>query len=84
MTMLDIIKRQIKALYSTNPKIHLSVSLKNPRISFDNINATITGVYPNIFQIEEYTSGKPQQHILQYTDVFTKNIVIAELENSKE
>ena len=84
MTQLDLIREQIKKLYKTNPNIHLNVSLKNPRITLDNTNAKITGVYPHIFQIEEYTSGKPKQHTLQYTDVFIRNIVILELENGKE
>ncbi len=84
MTHLDFIREQIKRLYKTNPNIHLNVSLKNPRITLDNTNAKIIGVYPHIFQIEEYTSGKPKQHTLQYTDVFVRNIVIWELENGKE
>ncbi len=84
MTQLELIREQIKQLYKINPNIHLNVFLKNPRITLENTNAKITGVYPHIFQVEEYTSGKPKQHTLQYTDVLIKNIVILELEKGKE
>ncbi len=77
---LELIKQQINMLYKTNPKVHLNVSLKKPKITFENIDATITGVYPHIFQIEEYTNGYAKKHTLQYADVVTDAIVILELE----
>ena len=43
--------------------------------------AVIVGVYSNIFLIEERDSGYPRTHSLQYIDVLTKQIVIAELDN---
>ncbi len=79
MNSLEAIREQIKKLYSENPEIHLNVSLKRPRIQLENTTATIKGVYPHIFQIEENTSGKPKQHTLQYTDILIGNIDILEL-----
>ncbi len=80
MNALDLIREKIKHLYNTNPQVHLNVNIKRPRVILENSEATITGVYPHIFIIEECTSGTPKQHTLQYTDVLIKNIVILELE----
>ncbi len=80
MHSLELIREQIKKLYNKNPVIHLNVSLKKPRIQLENTTATIKGVYPHIFQIEETINGKPKQHTLQYSDIITGNIVILELQ----
>ncbi len=84
MASLELVRAQIRRLYQSNPEIHLDVSLKNPKIILENTTATITGVYSHIFQIEESTSGRPQQHILQYADVLTHSIVIHELEKGRD
>ena len=79
MTELDIIKSKIKKLYETNPNIHINVSLTRPRVSFTCEPAIITGVYPNIFQIEEQSSGSKKCRTIQYTDVLINRIEILEL-----
>ncbi len=84
MTLTESIRAQIQKLYQTDPIIHMDVSLTNPRLSYTNAEVKITGVYPHIFQIEEYTSGAPKRHSLQYADVLIRHVVIAELEKGKE
>ncbi len=77
------VRGQIERLYQTDPHIHIDIS-PSPKLHFSNDAATIIGVYPFIFRIEEYTGGSPKQHTLQYTDVLIKKIVIRELEKSGE
>ena len=79
MTQLDLIKSRIKKLYDTSPDIHINICIARSKDSLKNEPAVIKGVYPHIFQIEEYSSGSPKCHTFQYTDLFTKQIEIAEL-----
>ena len=81
---IDSIKKGIKTLYETDPKIHVNISISHPKLNLQNDPVTIKGVYPNVFRIEEYSSGSPKCHTLQYTDVFTKQIEIVELENDSK
>ncbi|HIZ56697.1 MAG TPA: hypothetical protein H9671_10995 [Firmicutes bacterium] len=83
MSSLDLIKTKIKTLYETNPQIHVNISISHPKLNLQNDPATITGVYRNVFRIEEYSSGSPKYHTLQYTDIFTKQIEIVELKNDQ-
>ncbi len=79
MTTLDFIKQQIKALYEAEAKIHINISLTHPKLDLKNDPAKITGVYSNIFRIEEYSNGTPASHTLKYTDLLTKQIEIEEI-----
>ena len=79
MTTLQIIKDGIKMLYETAPAVHISVNMTRPRLVIEDSPAVITGVYPNIFRIEERGSGYPRSHSLQYTDVLIGHIRISEL-----
>ena len=79
MSQLDKIRNQVKDLYKKNPKIHMDVSLSSPKLILENAEATIKGVYPHIFQIEEMSEGKARRHSLQYSDIHTRHIVIREL-----
>ncbi len=80
MEPLEKIKQQVKTLYETAPEIHMDVALSRPRLTLQNAAATITGVYPHIFQITESSSGAPKSHTLQYTDILIGSIKIVELE----
>ncbi len=79
MVTIDEIREQIKALYTTNPHIHMDVNVQKPKTVLKGVEATIVGVYPFIFRIEERTTGKPKFYTMQYSDIITKNIIIAEL-----
>ena len=84
MNTIDTIKNRIAILYKANPNIHVNVSLGSPRTKktkLYNQPAVIKGVYPNVFQIEEMTSGISKRHTHQYVDVLTKNIEILELDD---
>ncbi len=79
MDSLDSIKRKISYLYKNHPEIHVNISLGRPKISLQNDPAKIVGIYPNVFIIEESSSGSVKSHTLQYIDVLTKQIEIVEL-----
>ncbi len=80
MASLDIIKSKIEYLYKTNPTIHMDVALSTPRLTLENAEVTIKGIYPHLFRIEENSSGRVKFHTLQYSQVYTKQIIIKELE----
>lgn len=79
MSSLDLIKQDIRNLYETNPEIHVNVFISRPRLNLQNVSAVIKGVYPNVFRIEECSSGSPKYHTLQYVDILTQQIEIIEL-----
>lgn len=76
MTQLDVIKKKVAYLYATNPKIRVNVRLYHPRLEIKKDVVEIKGVYKNIFCIEEYTTGIPRTHSLQYVDILTGNFEI--------
>ncbi|MBK6087509.1 Veg family protein [Ruminococcus difficilis] len=78
MTQLDMIKKKVNYLYSVSPRIRINVRLNHPRLELKNDEVEIKGVYKNIFTIEEYTTGVPRIHSLQYVDILTGNIEIVE------
>jgi len=75
MNAKDEIRMKITRLYRTNPQIHVSVWMPGQRIQIQNDEATIVALYPHVFQVVAH--GK--RYSVQYIDVLTKNIVIAEL-----
>jgi len=79
MDPLDYIKTEIEKLYKSNPDIHISVRSTRPKIAVEGAPATITGIYRNIFQIEETGSGSPRSHTFRYGDVLIGHVVIEEL-----
>ena len=81
MTQLDMIKRKVAFLYSVSPKIHVNVRFNHPRLELKNDIVEIKGVYKNICSIEEYTTGVPRTHSLQYVDILTGNFEIIENPN---
>ena len=73
------IREQLKRLFETNPEVHVNVNLTHPKLHLENDIAKIVGVYPHVFRLEEYSTGKPQCHTLQYTDIMIKHVEIIEL-----
>ena len=80
MDNLEYIKSGIEKLYKTNPNIHITVKLARPKVIVEGTPAVITGVYRNIFQIEETDNGYPTRHTFQYGDVLIGCVSIAELD----
>ena len=78
MDKLEYIKSGIEKLYKTNKNIHISVKLIHPRVIIERAPAVITGVYRNIFQIEENDGGHPALHTFRYSDVLIGHVLIAE------
>ncbi len=76
---LDEIKKAVSALFKADRDIHIDVAFTSPRASLKNERAKITGVYPHLFKIEEYSSGRAKTHTFQYSDVFIGQISIREL-----
>ena len=75
MADINEIKLRIQQLYQDNPNIHIDVSMNRPRINIVNQEATIKGIYKNVFLIE--TQG--QRQTLLYSDILIKRVRIAEL-----
>ena len=73
------IRQHILERYQRDPHIRINVSIAKPRLHLNDVPVEITGVYANIFQIEETTGGQARRHTLQYTDVLTHNIEILDL-----
>ncbi len=84
VSVLEQYKEKIEKLYKNNVKIHMDVTLSYPRLTLTNEEAVITAVYRNLFQIEESKNGEKNRHTIPYTDLITKQIVIKEIEMSKE
>ncbi len=79
MTALALLRQQVRRLYETNPSIHISGVILNPKTVFSNTAVKLVGVYPSLFEIEEALNGTAKRHTLPYTDVLIKHIVIEEL-----
>ena len=79
MTTIDYIKREIRSFYENDIKVHFNISINHPKLELRNDPARITGVYSNLFRVEEYSTGKPVTHTLKYTDILTKQIEIEEI-----
>lgn len=76
---VEVIRGRIEQLYRNHPQVHVNISLTHPKICLVNVPATICGVYPHIFRIEESSEGMRKAHTLQYNDVVTHRIEILEL-----
>ena len=79
MNSLTAIKQGVNHLYKTHPNVHVNVSLSQPKVHLKNHPVTITGVYPNIFQLEDRTGDRPSTHIVQYVELMMGNVEIKEL-----
>lgn len=79
MTVNEI-KIKIKEIFDKNPNIHVNVTTTRPRLTIRNAPAKITGVYPNLFVVEENSLGYVRRHSLQYADVLIKQVEILEME----
>ncbi len=73
------LRASIQRLHQTNPQIRMDVHLQKPKLTLKDQPATIVGVYPHIFLIEEDSAGYIRRHTLQYTDLLIGLIVIREL-----
>ena len=82
MDSIGYIKDKIEDIYKKDPRVRVSIRLSRPKIVLSEIDAQITGVYKNIFQIEESSSGSPRRHTFQYSDVLIGQVVIDELKDS--
>ncbi len=82
MSQIEYIREHLRRLLRECPTVHMDVTLKSPKLSLQNAEATLTGVYPHLFQIEECVNGIAKRHTISYRDVIVKNIVIHELDLS--
>ena len=82
LSSLVDIRSKIQLLYKTNPNVHVNVNVRlprTPRHTLTDIPVVIKGVYPNVFQIEDNSSGKSKLYLHQYNEIATKEIEILEL-----
>ncbi len=80
----ETIRSDIRALMETAPRIHMDVSISRPKLQLTDAEATIIGVYPHFFIIEESSTGRVRRHSLGYADVLIRRIIIRELEQGRE
>ena len=59
--------------------MHVNVSLTQPKVHPKNHPVTITGVYHNIFRMEDRTGENPSTHIVQYVDLMMGHVEIKAL-----
>lgn len=78
---IETIRRDIRALFETAPHIHVNVTMRHPKVSVQNGEAVIKGVYPNLFQIEEKELGYTRCHSVQYNDVLMGRVEVLELKD---
>lgn len=76
---MEYIKNGIKELYKTSPNIHMSVKLTHSKNQIESIPAKITGVYRNLFQVDEENRGHTVRHTFQYSEILIGNVRIHEL-----
>lgn len=79
MGSLEFIKQKIKKLYEEGAEIHITVRPSRSRITVENEAATLKSIYPRFFCVEECSSGRPKVHSIQYAEVLTGQVQIAEL-----
>lgn len=80
MDTVEYIKSGIKQLYENSPTIHISVKMSHPKVIVECTPVVISGVYKNIFQVEEIGKGHLARHTFQYGDVLIGQVVIEELD----
>ena len=82
MNQIDIVKRNIAALYKSHKVVHANIRF--PRHSRteeqDLLSIVINAVYANVFEVKDINSTRPQTYTFQYVDVITKEIDIKEME----
>lgn len=80
MKDINELKEKINDLYQKKLTIHVDVHSKRPRTNVDNVPATITGAYKNLFTIEVFENGIINKYSVQYTDLFIGKVKIKELD----
>lgn len=77
MDMLSSIRMKVKALYESDPNIHVNVFMSRPTVSLSNESVMITEVYPHLFRVKESRTGK--EYSIQYSELLTNQVQISEL-----
>ena len=84
LSSLTDIRKKVQYLYRTHPNVHVNIQVRyprSPRQTLTDIPVVIKCVFPNVFQIEDTSSGTPKLYMHQYNEIATKEIEIIELEN---
>ena len=88
METTETLRKKIQFFYDNHVPLHMDVSLTHPKIEVVNAEVIIKDVYPYIFRVETaprastpaVDEAAPQCYTLQYADIMTGHIRIAELE----
>lgn len=84
LSSLTDIRNKVQFLYRTHPNVHVNVHVRHPRMprqTLTDLPVVIKGVFPNVFQIEDTSTGIPKLYMHQYNEIATKEIEIIELED---
>lgn len=79
MNSLTAVKQRVSNLFKTHPNVHVNVSRNHPKVQLTNHPVTITGVYPNIFQLEDCSGDRPTTYVVQYVELMMGHVEIIEL-----
>lgn len=79
MNSLTAVKQSVSHLFKTHPHIHINVSRNHPKVQLKNHPVTITGIYPNLFQVEDRSGNRPTTRIIQYVELVMGHVEIIEL-----
>ena len=82
--MITYIKNEIKKLYETNPNIHVNIKKTRSKSDMETVPAVIKSIYSKFFYIEEQSGGYPKSHSVQYAEVLTGHVYIAELKQCEK
>ena len=69
MNEIQQIRQRILERYRRDPKIRINVSIAKPRLHLNDVPVEITGVYANIFQIEETSSDAGKTAFFHYPNL---------------
>ena len=78
METLSQIKAQVLHLFQTNPRVHINISNKRNKLCLCNAPAVITAIYPNIFTIRLEENNTEKTYSIQYSEILTHTVEIAE------
>jgi len=78
MNNINSIISKINKLYHESPQIHINIKSSRPKQILNNVFVVITGVYPNIFCVEEINAKYPKKYSFQYADILIGKVEIIE------
>ena len=80
MNTVEQIKMKVRRHYERNPHVRININIPSQKLEIIDAPAVITGVYTNIFSIEETAHGTPIRRSFQYSDILIGHVKIEGLD----